>query len=642
VSLLLAAGLAASASAATYYVDATHGDDVRSAAQAQSLATPWRTIQKAASMMAAGDTALIRAGTYRETVTPQSGQTFQAYQNEKPLITGCDPVSGWTVHSGSIYKATVTTKVYDVFVGTNYMHKARWPNFNGDYLDASFWAAGDARKVSGIYRVLFDTLTPPNAVGGWYAGVHGVLGFCANEGRITAVSGQQLTLTDTRDEEYFWTSTNHSGAGIGFITDHLNCLDAEKEWHWQSNTLYFRAPGGGVPTNVQARTRLYGFVLTNRSKVTLQGLYFLGTSVQISGGSSNTMDGCHFRQVAPWGNAKAAARHPTSWGSTEDGTAGLYLAGTNHSIRNCSLVGSWGPGIRLDGGNDLTVTNNYVEECNWFGRFIAAPVSGFGTRLTIERNTLKRSGGPGITLYQKNPGDGSNVNHVHYPFIRHNDIRDVTYLSLDGGSFIYIQNADVPSADRWLEGEIAFNVGRGIRSRSLNEYFWGIYIDNGTDFVTLHHNVIHSLNPNRGGAGLFLHGAQHRLENVFSYHNTIWGDFENAIAVHTWGTGSNTNVVLRNNHASGTGFRATALGGVTSDHNRENVPAGEFVDVASSSFRLNANPSASKNAGMVISGINDAGSASPYAGSAPDLGVYEYGGVDWTAGATVTPPVAED
>jgi hypothetical protein len=41
---------------------------------------------------------------------------------------------------------------------------------------------------------------------------------------------------------------------------------------------------------------------------------------------------------------------------------------------------------------------------------------------------------------------------------------------------------------------------------------------------------------------------------------------------------------------------------------------------------------------MVIEGINDAGSASPYAGEAPDLGAYERRGRDWRAGSTVDPP----
>jgi hypothetical protein len=315
------------------------------------------------------------------------------------------------------------------------------------------------------------------------------------------------------------------------------------------------------------------------------------------------------------------------------------VRGTHHTIQSCSLVGGWGSGIRLDGGSDLTVRNSHLEDFGWLGRFLAAPISGFGTRLRIEHNTIKRSGGCGIVLKQKSPGDNANVNHVRFPIIRHNDIRDVAYLLMDGGSFIYINNDDVPSEERRLDGEIAFNLCVGLRSRSQDKYFWGLYIDNGTDFVTLHHNVIHSLNAKMGGAGIFLHGAQHRQENIFCFHNTIAGNFHSAIASHTWGQGSIANVVFRNNLAEKAGFRAkdAKAKGVIADHNRENVPAEEFEDAAGSNFRLKRG-SAAIDAGVVIPGINDAGSASPASGAAPDLGAYEHGGKDWTAGSTVVPP----
>ena len=52
-------------SVTTYYV-ATSGNDVNPGSQSQ----PWKTIQKAAAVMHAGDTVLIHAGTYYEKVTP--------------------------------------------------------------------------------------------------------------------------------------------------------------------------------------------------------------------------------------------------------------------------------------------------------------------------------------------------------------------------------------------------------------------------------------------------------------------------------------------------------------------------------------------------------------------------------------------
>ena len=128
--------LTAAEAQSTRYVDAARGDDTNDGATA---ATAWRTLQHAADSAPEGATVHMRAGMYRETVRPRSGQTFQAYENEKPLITGCDPVSGWTRHSGNIYKATVKAKVLDVFANGDYMQIARWPNEDGDPLTCGEW-----------------------------------------------------------------------------------------------------------------------------------------------------------------------------------------------------------------------------------------------------------------------------------------------------------------------------------------------------------------------------------------------------------------------------------------------------------------------------------------------------------------------
>ena len=61
ISLLMATG----AHAATYYV-ATNGLDSYTSTQAQNTNTPWKTIQKAATVAVAGDIVSIKGGTYRE------------------------------------------------------------------------------------------------------------------------------------------------------------------------------------------------------------------------------------------------------------------------------------------------------------------------------------------------------------------------------------------------------------------------------------------------------------------------------------------------------------------------------------------------------------------------------------------------
>ncbi len=78
------------ARAATYYV-ATNGINTNPG----TLALPWRTIQKAASTLGPGDTALVRGGIYSERVTVNvSGSaaggmvTLQNYPGETPIVDG--------------------------------------------------------------------------------------------------------------------------------------------------------------------------------------------------------------------------------------------------------------------------------------------------------------------------------------------------------------------------------------------------------------------------------------------------------------------------------------------------------------------------------------------------------------------------
>src|SRR4030095_9152937 len=71
VFLVLGLGLVATphvAVATTYFVDAGRGDDLRTPAEAQNQATPWKTIKKALGSALSGDTVKVNPGTYAESV----------------------------------------------------------------------------------------------------------------------------------------------------------------------------------------------------------------------------------------------------------------------------------------------------------------------------------------------------------------------------------------------------------------------------------------------------------------------------------------------------------------------------------------------------------------------------------------------
>src|SRR6476661_317890 len=106
--MLFCMSIGTARSATTYYVS-TSGSD----GNPGTLSAPFRNINTAVKKLAAGDTLLIRGGTYREEVNILTGGgsagnyvTIAAYSGEKPILKGSDVVTGWVQHSGSIWKKT--------------------------------------------------------------------------------------------------------------------------------------------------------------------------------------------------------------------------------------------------------------------------------------------------------------------------------------------------------------------------------------------------------------------------------------------------------------------------------------------------------------------------------------------------------
>ncbi len=117
IAAAIVAGMMPTAWAAEYFVapDGCDGAD-------GSSAKPWRTIQRAADVAVAGDVVTIRGGVYREWVKPANAGregapiTYRAAKGEKVVVTGADPVKGWTKRPDGLWTARVR---YDKFGGMN-------------------------------------------------------------------------------------------------------------------------------------------------------------------------------------------------------------------------------------------------------------------------------------------------------------------------------------------------------------------------------------------------------------------------------------------------------------------------------------------------------------------------------------------
>ena len=81
---------------------------------------PFLTISKAASLAQPGDTVKVHAGVYREWVSPAFGGTedhrivYESAGDGEVVITGAEPVSGWTDEGDGMWKVEVPNSIFTV------------------------------------------------------------------------------------------------------------------------------------------------------------------------------------------------------------------------------------------------------------------------------------------------------------------------------------------------------------------------------------------------------------------------------------------------------------------------------------------------------------------------------------------------
>ena len=419
---------------AEYYVDINSGNN---SSGDGSIGSPWETIQYAADQMASADICWIREGIYREKVTPKDGQTFQAYSDEKVVLSGCDIVSSeWSVHDGEIYKTNIETKVLQLFTDGVRVNIARYPNEDGNMFTTDEWTKTYLEAVSaggsGMGRVTFYDIPsmPDDAwVGGYYIGHNGVNPYSVPAGRIIASSGNQITTIEISDQ---WRNYSEgvAGDGPGYIINALPALDAPQEWVWQDSTLYLWAADSEDPgdVTVEARVRIYAFDLTGLSNVIVKGLTLKAGSVLMADATGCVVDDCIVLYPAPFGYYYSEKF--VSYGQIEDGTAGIFLSGDGNIVKNSYISQSWACGITLEGKNHI-VENNIIEDTNWRG-FNSSAIGFFGDKCTIQYNTINRTGHSGIFAARKRDDV---IKYGRNSDILNNKILRVGYLAADCGTY---------------------------------------------------------------------------------------------------------------------------------------------------------------------------------------------------------------
>ena len=391
---------------ANYYV-ASNGNDGNNGLSSSS---PWKTISKVNSSMNTfnpGDLILFRRGDkfYGEIKISKSGTTnsdivIGSYgSGELPEISGIKSITGWTVHSGNIYKATVSDTVSQVFISGKMMTIARYPNTGFLKIDAG-------NGNSGFYDAAL------NQSSGYFNGSVckvRTINWIYEKKTVTSFSGGNVTFSTS--------SLNPILADYGYYFDNkLSLLDTEGEWFYDkaAGKLYLYAPGGVNPgtLNVEAVTKVNGVYMNiNVANITIQDLKIKGfreTGVDGYTGNNFTVQRCNISRIERYGIRLNGINNRIYDNVIEDvlntSITGVFTQGeiSGNFINRTGLVAGYGEdgygyyGMLIWNATGTIIENNTIDSTGYGG--ISISTSAIVRKNVISYSLLTLNDGGGISV----------------------------------------------------------------------------------------------------------------------------------------------------------------------------------------------------------------------------------------------------
>ena len=316
-SILVMCLITSSVLAATqqsFYVSPSGDDDNNPG----TLAAPFKTIEKARDAVRSinsdmtGDIfVFMRGGNYpiTDTITFTSADSgtnehrvyYQAYNDEIPVLNGATLVTGWTQHSGNIYKATLnrSEKLRTLIVNdqraymasTDVKPKGDWGTYTINAGQAD-WARIDGTEADGVRYNLSDIPTLSNA-----SDVEIMNKTTWNTNFVTVresvIEGSERVLKFSQPYAAIAQNQNwgaFSNSGTHTLFNAYEFLNAANEFYLdlRSNTLYYYSDGVDMSSaqvyapQTNALVNLNGDSPSNRIKnITFSGITFANTQAKL-------------------------------------------------------------------------------------------------------------------------------------------------------------------------------------------------------------------------------------------------------------------------------------------------------------------------------------------------------------------------
>jgi hypothetical protein len=474
-----------------------------------SLDSPFQTIGKATSVMQSGDRCLIHAGTYRETIAPQTNDLyFGPYQNAYVEISGCDVLSApWQEVQGAIQSVSVGRKVWQLFVDGKRMKLARFPDMGDEetllttdkenYLSTEIlMPPGPGQSV--LKFPAAQDLPDNHFEGGVYSGMHGRNPYTSCTGLILPSKGDVLNVYAFIYRQWDKWNTTRMGVGTGYIINCLAALDAPEEWYWSPSEkrLYFCKPEASAQAEslIELRHRLWGLDLRERSNIVVERLHFKAASIRMDDAVDCEVRHCEVLYGSPWSAFKSS-----DYGGRLDASCGVYVSGVGNRLWRNRIAHNWGAGVRIEGSDNI-LEQCLIEDIGWQGRR-SAGVQVWGLRNHVLRNVIRKVANSGIDGGQRGFGIGRFGRETD---IRFNLVLDIAYLASHDVGGYYVNTQGYPEP---LKQVLAYNTIFGFHGKGFGKHTAAsIYTDNGTQGVIAHDNVSDLKFRRRGGVNVIYRG----------------------------------------------------------------------------------------------------------------------------------------
>ena len=592
-----------------YYVSSTgHIENIG------SYSSPFLNIQQAADIMQAGDICYIRQGVYHEEVlmdnhggTLDNPIIFTSYNNERVLLDGTKSIDiVWEPYLNNIWSADIDFDIWQLFVDSEEMIMARWPN--ASFSDGSIWdkenhwAHGTIDDDENAYQngIIIDSPNGEVSLENIGFNVEGAIAIL-NVGSFKTYTKKILSHngnTFTYDPVDLWKTKHHDY----FLEGKLDFLDSEGEWFYNPDSLkiYFWPPNNADPNtlNLKGKVQSYAFEINNSDYIQIRNLEFFATTFKFNNCDYSKVEHCNLVYPSCYKRMLGIVGMQPEMS--------IFTSSSNCIVSNSSFRYTDGSAL------EMYSNNNKIENCYFYHiDYTATDLNGLMTTIQMggsnnifRKNTMHKMGAS-ATL---NPGNAA--------IIELNDMSDSGHMQSDGALIQCMvgQQPNVQIRYNWLHDTEKF----GARFDGEGAGYGG----------HMHHNVIWNVQ-----GGIMVKGYNHNIYNNTAFDN---GDKNDIIVMIDQGGNDGTLTV---NNAANTiaGHRTSTYELYPTPGVYENNWNGYeiglnikdlLVDVSNNNFRP------IENSGLIDAGFlyNDLDIA--YTGVAPDIGAYEFNGEYWIPGIT--------